>query len=257
MSYRVFLAGASGAIGSRLTPLLRAAGHHVAGTTRSAAKATRLHALGATPVVVDVLDADALTQAVVSFRPDVVIHQLTDLPRGLKSGDMEAAIARNARIREMGTGNLVKAALAAGANRIVAQSIAWAYAPGPTPHSESDPLDLSADGTRGVTVGGVAALERSVLRETSIDGVVLRYGKLYGPGTGVDQPPESLPLHVDAAAHAALLAVDSPVSGVFNIVEPNPDVATEAARTQLHWRADYRLPPALLHGRRSGEAHES
>ncbi|MGA8259037.1 MAG: NAD-dependent epimerase/dehydratase family protein, partial [Arenicellales bacterium] len=199
MSYRIFLAGASGAIGQRLVPLLRAAGHSVAGTTRSSSKSGQVRTLGAGPVIVDVFDTDALARAVASFEPDIVIHQLTDLPPGLDPSRMDEAIVRNARIRGEGTANLVNAALAAGARRLVAQSIAWAYARGPEPHRESDPLDLGAEGSRGVTIGGVAALEDRVLNSPPLAGVVLRYGRLYGPGTGVDEPPASLPLHVDAA----------------------------------------------------------
>ena len=141
MSYRIFLAGASGAIGSRLTPLLLGAGHYVCGSTRSKSKADALRSLGADPVMVDVFDAAVLSRAVASARPDVVIHQLTDLPKDLDPREMGAAIIRTARIRSEGTRNLVSAAIAAGARRLVAQSIAWAYAPGAEPHAETDPLD--------------------------------------------------------------------------------------------------------------------
>jgi nucleoside-diphosphate-sugar epimerase len=242
MGYRIFLAGATGAIGRRLTPLLRDGGHHVAGTTRSAVRAEELRALGADPVVVDVFDAAALAHALASFRPDIVIHQLTDLPGGLDPARMADAIARNARIRDEGTGNLVRAAVAAGTRRLVAQSIAWAYATGPEPHAEDDPLDLAAEGTRATSVRGVAALESQVLGAAGMEGVVLRYGQLYGPGTGAERPTGSMPLHVDAAAHAALLAVDRGAPGVYNIAEPNPHVATARAQTVLGWNAAFRLP---------------
>jgi nucleoside-diphosphate-sugar epimerase len=242
MGYRIFLAGASGAIGQRLTPLLREAGHAVAGTTRSAAKAEALRKLGAEPIIVDVFDAEALKHAVTAFRPEVVIHQLTDLPNGLDPGRMDEARVRNARVRDDGTRNLVSAALAAGARRLVAQSIAWAYAPGPEPHAESDPLDTGAEGSRATTVGGVIALERQVLNSAPLKGVVLRYGQFYGPGTGKDTTKIAASLHVDAAAYAAFLAMDRGAAGVFNIAEPNPQVATEKARAELGWRADFRLP---------------
>ncbi len=242
MGYRVFLAGASGAIGRRLAPLLRAAGHEVAGTTRSPAKADALRAAGVTAVVVDVFDADALSRAVAAFRPEIVIHQLTDLPAGLAPDQMAAAIANNARIRDEGTRNLVAAAGAAGARRMVAQSIAWAYAPGPEPHAEADPLDLAADGLRGTSVRGVAALEQHVLNAPPIEGVVLRYGRFYGSGTGVDAPPQGVALHVDAAAHAAMLAMDHGGHGIFNIAEPGGPVSTEKAQAELGWRADFRPP---------------
>src|SRR5436190_3627325 len=123
MGYRILLAGASGVIGRRLTPLLRDAGHHVAGTTRSARKAEELRRLGAEPVVVDVFAAASLLREVTAVRPEVVIHQLTDLPKGLDPSLMKEAIARNARIRDEGTRNLVRAAVAAGARKLIAQSI--------------------------------------------------------------------------------------------------------------------------------------
>ncbi len=246
MSCRILLAGAAGVIGRRLTPLLRDAGHHIAGTTRSAGKAADLRALGADPVVVDVLDAADLLRKVAAVGPEVVIHQLTDLPKGLDPSQMKAAIARNARIRDEGTRNLVRAAIAAGARRIVTQSIAWAYASGPEPHSENDPLDVEARGDRSVSVRGIVALENWTLNSPPLAGAVLRYGQIYGPGTGAAGPTGSAPLHVDAAAYAALRAVDRAVVGIFNIAEPNQYVATEKARTELAWRSDFRLLDRLL-----------
>ena len=243
---RIFLAGAAGAVGRRLVPLLIDRAHRVVGTTRSAAKAPLLAALGAEPVVVDVFDAEALARAVRDARPDVVIHQLTDLPAGLDPSRMGEALVRNARVRREGTGNLVRAAQAAGVPRLVAQSIAWAYAPGPEPHGEKDPLDVDAAGDRGVSVGGVVALERLTLASPPLTGVVLRYGHLYGPGTGTDSAPASMPLHVDAAALAAALALGSGSSGIYNIAEPNAPVSTERAVHELGWRHDFRLRhPAL------------
>ncbi|MEO5757759.1 MAG: NAD-dependent epimerase/dehydratase family protein [Mesorhizobium sp.] len=242
MGYRIFLAGASGAIGQRLIPLLLGAGHHVTGTTRQAAKAEALRSLGAEPVVVDVFDARALSRGVVAARPDIVIHQLTDLPAGLDPARMGEAIARNARIRDEGTRNLVAAARAAGARRLIAQSIAWAYAPGPEPHDEADPLDGMADGNRGISVGGVIALENQVLGSPTLNGIVLRYGQLYGPGTGVEAASGSAPVHVDAAAYAALLAIEKGDVGAFNVAEPNGYATTEKAVAELGWRADFRLP---------------
>ena len=242
MSHRILLAGASGVVGRRLIPLLRDNGHRVAGTTRSADKADALRALGADPIVVDVFDAARLSHEVAAVGPDIVIHQLTDLPKGLDPSRMKEAVARNARIRDEGTRNLVRAAIAAGARRLIAQSIAWAYAPGPRPHAEGDPLDIAAEGDRAVTVRGVAALERWTLSSPPLAGIVLRYGQLYGPGTGFDAPRGDAPLHADAAAYAALLALDNARSGIFNIAEPNRYVATDKAVAELGWRADLRVP---------------
>jgi nucleoside-diphosphate-sugar epimerase len=179
----VFLAGASGAIGRRLVPLLVGAGHRIVGTTRTERGAGTLRSLGVEPAVVDVLDAAALSQAVTAARPDIVIHQLTGLS-ALKAGRVEEGVAENAHVRTVGTRNLVDAALAAGVRRMIAQSIAWVYAPGRVPHVESDPLNVAADGTTPVTVQGVVALENAVLKSPPLEPNVLRYGQLYAPGTG-------------------------------------------------------------------------
>jgi nucleoside-diphosphate-sugar epimerase len=242
MAYRIFLAGAAGAIGKRLTPLLRDAGHSVIGTTRSAAKTGELRSLGADPVLVDVFDAAALTEAVKTARPDIVIHQLTDLPTSLDPTLMREAIVRNARIRREGTRNLMAAAVAAGARRFIAQSIAWAYAPGTEPHSETDPLDAGAQGDRAITVRGVIELESVVSGSPPLEGIILRYGQLYGPGTAHDKPTGSAPVHVDAAAYAALLALDRGKPGAFNIAQPNAYATTAKAAKELGWNADLRLP---------------
>lgn len=251
MGYRILLAGAAGAIGSRLVPLLLDAGHAVVGTTRSPAKADMLRASGVEPLVVDVFEAGVLKDAVVSIRPEIVIHQLTDLPPGLDPSGMAQAIAGNARIRDEGTRNLVRAAVAAGSRRLIGQSIAWAYAPGQLPYREDAPLDRHAEGNRAITVNGVIALERQILGSPSLEGIVLRYGRLYGPGTGIDSPPASMPLHVDAAAYAALLAVETRSLGIFNIAEPNDEVATEKATAQLGWDASFRRPFRPIAERRS------
>ncbi len=242
MGERIFLAGASGAIGRRLVPLLVAAGHRVTGTTRVLEKADDLRALGAEPVIVDVFDAAALAQKMVAARPAIIIHQLTDLPKDLDPQKMPAALIRNARLRAEGTKNLVAASLAAGARRLIAQSIAWVYARGAEPHREEDPLERAADGERGVTIRGVIALEEGVLNAPPLEGIVLRYGFLYGPGTPHATAVRPTPLHVDAAAFAALCAVDRGPPGIYNIADANPHLATEKARVALGWRAEFRLP---------------
>jgi len=237
---RIVLAGATGAIGKRLVLLLRKAGHHVVGTTRSTAKADALRAAGVEAVVVDVFDAPALAHAVSAAQPDVVIHQLTDLPPGLDPGRMADAGPRNARIRSEGTENLVRAALASAARRLIAQSIAWMYAPGRQPYTEADPLDIDAQGARAITVAGVVALERLALTSPPLEGVVLRYGHLYGPGTGADRA-EAPSLHVDAAAAAALLAIEKAHAGIYNIAEPGGYLSIEKARRDLGFDPSFRL----------------
>jgi nucleoside-diphosphate-sugar epimerase len=214
-------------------------GHQVTGTTRSAAKAGQIEASCGQPVVVDVFDADALTAAVIAARPEVVIHQLTDLPDVNDPAQFAASRAANARLRSEGTRNLMAAAKAAGARRVVAQSIAFGYAPGPKPYHEADPLDLAGAGK--VTAEGVAALERAVLNTPPAEGIVLRYGRLYGPGTWTDKPNGAAPLHVDAAAHAALLAVERGVPGIYNIAEDDGMVAIVKARAQLGFDPAMRL----------------
>jgi hypothetical protein len=174
---RVFLAGATGVLGIRIVPLLVGEGHVVAGMTRSPAKSSQLQALGAEPVVCDVFDVPALIAAVRMFAPDAVMHQVTDLPDHIE--ELTEFAARNDRIRGEGTRNLLAAAGAAGAERFVAQSIAW------RPPGRGDIVDKH---------------EQMVLE---LGGVVARYGQLYGPGTfyehNIPPPPR---IQVDAAARA-------------------------------------------------------
>jgi len=194
---RIFVAGASGVIGLRLVPLLVAAGHQVAGMTRTPAKAEPLTRLGAQPVVCDVFDPEALRQAVVAFKPDVIIDELTDLPD--ERGRIAELAAKNDRMRREGTRNLLAAAQAAGVSRIVVQSIAWKLSP---------ERQVATD-----------ELERTAL---GADGVVLRYGRLYGPGTYFERelPPQPR-IHVDEAARRTLSALDAP-PGVLEVTETVP-----------------------------------
>lgn len=241
---RIFLAGASGVLGCRLVPFLIGAGHQVTGTTRSAEKAEDIVRAGAAAAVVDVFDAPALARAVAAAQPDVVIHQLTDLPDVFDRDRMAAASERNSRIRIEGTANLVAAARAAGVGRMIAQSIAFIYAPGPESHAETDPLVSDRDGEGAVTARGVLALERLVTGTPGLDGIVLRYGRFYGPGTWRTEPGGRGCLHVDAAAHAALLAVSRGVAGIYNIAEDDGEVSVAKARRELGFDAAVRLGPA-------------
>ena len=196
------------------------------------------------PIVVDVFDAPALTAAVGAAQPAVVIHQLTDLPRELDGTRIAASAPGNARIRREGTRNLVAAAQAAGVHRFVVQSISFAYAPGGEPHPESDPLNL-ADPARAATVRGVADMEHQALAAAGIEGIVLRYGLLYGPGTWYATPDRKPGLHVDAAAQAALLAVTRGGRGAYNIADDDGAVSIAKARAELGF------DPTLRSGQRS------
>ena len=167
--------------------LLRDAGH--SGDRHDAIgrkKSPSIEALGARGVVVDAFDAAALRRAVIAAKPEVVIHQLTDLPDVSDPAQMAGVREKNSRLRIEGTRNLMAAAKAAGVRRVVAQSIAFIYAPGQKPYREGDPLDSSE--AQRVTIAGVKALEDAVLNTPGIDGIVLRYGRLYGPGTWFDKP---------------------------------------------------------------------
>lgn len=190
---RIFVAGASGVIGLRLVPMLIADGHDVAAMTRSPEKTERLGVLGAEPIVCDVFDAAALTAAVNAFAPEMVMHQLTDLPDHVDQ--LADHAERNDRMRTEGTRNLIAAAQAAGARRLLAQSIAW------RPPGRSEVVDQA---------------ERHVL---DAGGVVLRYGQLYGPGTFYeDRPPGDPQVHLHAAARATIGLLDAP-PGVLVIAE--------------------------------------
>ncbi len=237
---RIFLAGATGAIGRHLVPMLIESGHQVTGMTRTASKAPGLAALGADPVVADALDRAAVTAAVGAARPDAVIHQLTAIPARINSRRMERDFALNDRLRSEGTRILVDAALFAGAGLIVAQSIAFAYAQGPpgTVHTEGDPLSNGEIRSFARSAAALADHERTVL---GADGTVLRYGYLYGAGTAVsregsmgeDLMRRRMPIvgsgtgvwsfiHTSDAARAAVRALAAEQRGVYNIVDDEP-----------------------------------
>ncbi len=238
---KVFLAGAAGAIGRRLVPLLLRAGHAVVGTTRSGETASELKSRGVTAVVVNVYHAAALRDAVTQARPDIVMHQLTDLPKMLDPAQPRS-FGGNTRLRIEGTANLIAAAQAAGTRRLIAQSIAFAYAPGPEPHAETDALaSAEGDAPSAQMARGVRALEDAVLGAAGLDGIVLRYGRLYGPGTWNTTPNGRGVLHVDAAAHAALLALTRGAPGVYNIAEPDGALTVDKAQRELGFNPAFRL----------------
>ena len=187
---RIFLAGATGVIGIRLLPLMLAEGHVVAGMTRTPGKVEELCAAGVTPILCDVFDDKSLVAAVKDFQPDLVVHQLTDLPDDLVQ--LPDFLPRNARIRSEGTRNLLSAARAAKSPLFLAQSVSWF----------SDPV--------------IEAHETGVI---SAGGTVLRYGQFYGPGTFYESaPPAVSPIHVDEAARRTMPFLAGP-RGVFTITE--------------------------------------
>ena len=244
---RIFLAGATGAIGRQLVPLLVSDGHDVTGATRSPTKVDALRAAEAEPVVLDALDAAAVRTAVADAKPDVVIHELTALPQRIDPRKMERDFALNDRLRSEGTRYLVDAAQAAGARRIIAQSIAFAYAPGPpgTVHVESDPLLPASEAHKSFrrSAQAMADLERSVL---DAGGLVLRYGYFYGPGSaitrtgsmGSDLARRRLPIigrgsgvwsfvQIEDAAQATVAALSRGAPGAYNIVDDEPASVAE------------------------------
>ncbi len=195
--------------------------------------------MGGDPGVVDVFDAARLRSVMSDFRPAIVIHQLTDLPTKLDVATMPDALARNARMRDEGTRNLLGASVAVGVRRMIAQSIAFVYAEGPLPQREDAPLLAETDPVWGETVRGVASLERQVLN-APFDGIVLRYGRFYGPHTRSDLPISAGSVQIGAAAKATQLAITKAVPGIYNIAENDGAVATDKAVQILGWDPAWR-----------------
>ena len=242
---RVFVAGATGAIGTQLVPQLVAAGHDVVGMTRTPAKSRALEAMGARPVVADALDPDAVARVVAESEPEVIVHQLTALSGTPDLRHPDRFLETTNRLRTEGTNHLLAAGRAVGIRRFVAQSIVaigtYARTGGPA-KSEDDPpdRDLPAKGRSGVEA--IRALEDTVTGIEWADGVVLRYGAYYGPGTGISADPDALLtsairrrrfpiigdgggvwsfIHIEDAA-ATVAAVDNGGPGVYNVVDDDP-----------------------------------
>ena len=238
---RVFVAGASGAIGTPLVAQLIAAGHEVTGMTRRPDRAERIAAAGAKAVICDVFDAGALDHALADASPEVVVHQLTALPQALDMSKPGIYDATN-RIRTEGTRNLVAAAQRAGARRMVAQSVAFLYEPtGSWVKGEDDPTIRDAPGHFGTAMDAMLDAEGQVLGAEGLEGVVLRYGFFYGPGTAYapdghwadEARRRRLPvvgsgegmssfIHVDDAAGITVAAVERGEPGIYNAVDDDP-----------------------------------
>jgi len=241
---KILVAGATGALGKQLVPQLVTAGHEVVGMTRSVAKRDALRALGATPVVVDALDAEQVTRAMAEVRPEAIIHQLSALPGGLDLRRFDRAFAETNRLRTAGTDLLLAAGRAVGVRRFLAQSFAgWPYArTGGPVKNEQAPLDPRSPAALRAALDAIRHLEEAVIGAEWTEGIVLRYGGFYGPGTSLDGPGSEhveairrrlFPLigdgagvwsfiHVADAAEATLAALERGHRGIYNIVDDKP-----------------------------------
>ncbi len=247
---KVFVAGATGALGRALVPQLAARGHEVVGMTRTESKRDLVRSLGARPVVADALDPDAVAEAVASAEPEVIVHQLTALSgkmsiRDARRPDRSSMAKMTIRLRTEGTDHLLAAGRAVGARRFVAQSIAaFRFARRGAPvQTEADPLDPNPPASMQDGLAAILHLERAVTRIAWGEGLVLRYGGFYGPGTGFSLAPDAqmampirkrrLPLvgdgggvwpfvHIEDAAAATVAAVERGRPGIYNVVDDEP-----------------------------------
>jgi nucleoside-diphosphate-sugar epimerase len=263
---RVFVAGATGAIGKQLVPRLVAAGHEVAGMTRKESNRSLLEELGATPVVADALDRDQVAAAVGRFRPDVIVHQLTAIGK-VDMRHFDRSFALTNRLRTLGTDHLLSAGQAVGVRRFVAQGVAgygaYARTGGPV-KTEEDELDSTPAREMRETSSAIRHLEEAVLGASWTEGIVLRYGAFYGPGTSLAPDEEQFELvrrrkfplvgdgggvwsfiHVADAAEATLAAVEHGTRGVYNVVDDDPSPVAEwlpALAQQLGAKQPMRVP---------------
>ena len=263
----VFVAGATGALGKQLVPMLVANGHEVTGMTSKAAKQDLVRSLGARPVVADALDPEAVAQAVAQAEPDVIVHELTALSGAIDLRDFEKTFALTNRLRTEGTDHLLAAGRAVGVKRFVAQSFAgWPFArTGGTIKTEDDPLDAAPPEAVRDTLGAIRYLEEAVTGATWTEGIALRYGGFYGPGTSLGLPDgeqlemirkRKLPIvgngegiwslvHIEDAATATVAAIEHGGRGVYNIVDDEPAATKEflpAAAEVLGARKPRRVP---------------
>jgi 2-alkyl-3-oxoalkanoate reductase len=265
---RVFVAGATGAVGRRVVPLLIAAGHSVVGLTRTPDKADAIRAAGAEAAVADALNRAATVAAVASAKPDVIVHEMTSLSAANDLRRFSRTFAATNRLRTEGLNNLLAAAKQAGTPRIVVQSFCgWPYArEGGPVKSEDDPLDPTPPRELRQAFEAISFLERVATTSSGIDGIVLRYGAFYGPGTGLFDGPmidqlrkRRVPLigdangwwsflHVDDAAAATAIAVERGAPGIYNIADDEPAPVREWLPTlasMLGARPPWRIPKWL------------
>jgi len=260
---RVFVAGATGAIGKQLVPRLVEAGHEVHGMTRSESKRAMLDDMGAVPVVADALDPDQVAEAVGRSKPDVIVHQLTALA-GVGVRSLKRGAAMTNRLRTEGTDNLLSAGQAVGVRRFVAQSIPLYARTGGPVKSEEDPVDPTPPRDFLEAAAAIFHLEKAVLDARWTEGIVLRYGGFYGPGTGMRPGGDMhemirkrrFPLvgdgggvwsfiHIADAAEATMAAVEHGSRGVYNIVDDDPAPVAEwlpALTRMLSGKNPRRLP---------------
>jgi nucleoside-diphosphate-sugar epimerase len=265
---KVFVAGATGALGRTLLPQLAAAGHEVVGLTRSASKQDMVRGLGARPVVADALDPDAVARAVAEAEPEVIVHQLTALSDSLDMRHFERDFAQTNRLRTEGTDHLLAAGRAVGIERFVAQSYAgWPFArTGGPVKSETDPLDPTPPAALRTTHDAIRHLESAVTGAGWTEGIVLRYGGFYGPGTSFSVKPEGehvalirqrkFPLvgdgggvwsfiHIEDAATATVAAIERGKRGLYNVVDDDPAPVSEwlpAAASAVGAKPPRRVP---------------
>jgi len=238
---RVFIAGAGGPIGNAFCPLLWGAWHATASIV-SPDRVREIESQGVNALVIDPLDAEAMRSACVSARPAIVVNLLSDQRIGLQNRQGESDQNHDILIREVGTRNLIAAAVAAGAKRIVAHSSSTFYVPESKPSREDAPLRLGASGSTDATLDSFINLERQIL-EAPLDSVILRLGHLYGPGTGFESPPQTGSLHTDAAAEATRRALFSG-RGAYNLADDDGAVNCQHAKIELDWRSSFRAPYA-------------
>jgi nucleoside-diphosphate-sugar epimerase len=239
---RIFVAGASGAIGKQLVPRLVARGHDVGGTTRTPANLEQLRRQGATPYLMDGLDAEQVAAAVAAFEPEVIVHELTALG-GFDFRAFERSFALTNQLRTEGTDHLLAAGRAVGIKRFVAQSFAgWPFArTGSLIKTEDEPLDPNPIEPMRETLDAIRHVERATLEADWTEGVVLRYAGLYGPGTGMEPGGEMLEvirgrklpiigngagiwsfLHIEDAAEATVIAAERGKRGIYQIADDEP-----------------------------------